>query len=193
MIKYHLTRQRAGTSLLFVFLLTFPFYLSYQLYYLDKVFFFCPVEYRQDTIIIRHDSYGSGDFLSNRSGNRKHNGIDLQAKLGAAVYAVRTGKVIKARFHPALSYPGESLYGGKGGVHRGMGNLIEILHSSGGYVTIYGHLSKIEVRAGQLVRQGQKIGAVGKTGNANHRGVIPHLHFEIRKNGMPLDPMKFIE
>lgn len=175
MIKHHLTRQRAGTFLLFVFLLAFPFYLSYQLYYLDKVFFFCPVEYRQDTVIIRHDSYGSGDFLSNRGGNRKHNGIDLQAKLGAAVYAVRTGEVTKAQFH------------------RGMGNFIEILHSPGGYVTIYGHLSKIEVKAGQLVRQGQKIGEVGKTGNANYRGVIPHLHFEIRKNGVPLDPMKFLE
>jgi len=158
-----------------VFLIIFILYSAYELYYLDKIFFFCPVEYKQDTIIIRHDSYGSGDFLSNRSGSRKHNGIDLQAKFGAAVYAVRAGKVIRAQFH------------------RGMGNFIEISHSPGGYVTIYGHLSKIEVRAGQLVRQAQKVGAVGKTGNANHRGVIPHLHFEIRKNGMPLDPMKFIE
>ena len=155
--------------------MAFPSYLSYQLYYLDKIFFFCPVECKRDTVIIRHDSYGSGDFLSNRSGSRKHNGIDLQAKFGAAVYAVRAGKVIRAQFH------------------RGMGNFIELTHPPGGYVTIYGHLSKIEVRAGQLVRQGQKIGEVGKTGNANYRGVIPHLHFEIRRSGVPLDPMKFLE
>lgn len=158
-----------------VFLVIFVFYSAYELYYLDKVYFFCPVEYKQDTVIIRHDSYGSGDFLSNRSGSRKHNGIDLQAKFGAAVYAGRAGKVTRAQFS------------------RGMGNFIEIAHSPGGYVTIYGHLSKIEVRPGQLVRQAQKIGAVGKTGNANHRGVIPHLHFEIRKNNVPLDPMKFLE
>ncbi|HLD41297.1 MAG TPA: M23 family metallopeptidase, partial [Candidatus Omnitrophota bacterium] len=39
------------------------------------------------------------------------------------------------------------------------------------------------------VRQGDKIGEVGKTGNANHRSIIPHLHFEIRRGNAPLDPM----
>lgn len=160
---------------LLVSLVIFIFYLAHELYYLDKAYFFCPVEYKQDTIIIRHDSYGNGNFLSNRSGNRKHNGIDLQARSGSAVYAVRSGKVIRAQFHP------------------GMGNFIEISHSPQGYVTVYGHLSKIGVRPGQRLRQAQKIGEVGKTGNANHRGVIPHLHFEIRKDNVPLDPMKFIE
>lgn len=167
-------RKILKSGLLF-FLVVFIFYLAHELYYLDKVYFFCPVEYKQDTVIIRHDSYGNGSFLSNRSGNRRHNGIDLQAKFAAAVYAPQSGRVSRAGFH------------------RGMGNFIEIAHQPGGYVTVYGHLSKIDVRPGQRLRQAQKIGEVGKTGNANHRGVIPHLHLEIRQDNVPLDPMKFIE
>ncbi len=155
-------------------MLLFPYYLISRLSRLDTVYFLCPVEYRQDTIIIRHDSYGSGDFMAERSGSRKHNGIDLQAKIGEPVYAVRGGKVIEARFH------------------RGMGNYVELSHPSG-HTTIYGHLSKIAAQEGRVVRQGDKIGEVGKTGNANHRSIIPHLHFEIRRGNAPLDPMEFLE
>ena len=155
-------------------MLLFPYYLISRLSRLDTVYFLCPVEYRQDTIIIRHDSYGSGDFMAERSGSRKHNGIDLQAKIGEPVYAVRGGKVVEARFH------------------RGMGNYVELSHPSG-HTTIYGHLSKISAQEGRVVRQGDKIGEVGKTGNANHRSIIPHLHFEIRRGNAPLDPMEFLE
>lgn len=156
-----------------IFLIFFPFYLTYNLYYLDRVYFFCPIEYRQDTIIIRHDSYGSGEFMANRNGARKHNGVDLQAKIGAPVYAVRAGRVIEAKFN------------------KGMGNYVEIMHNN--YSTIYGHLSRIDVKENQLVRQGQKIGEVGKTGNANNRLIIPHLHLEVRANDAPLDPMEYLE
>ena len=166
--------QKIINFILIGFLLLFPYYLISRLSRLDTVYFLCPVEYRQDTIIIRHDSYGSGDFMAERSGSRKHNGIDLQAKIGEPVYAVRGGKVIEARFH------------------RGMGNYVELSHPSG-HATIYGHLSKIAAREGQAVRQGDKIGEVGKTGNANHRSIIPHLHFEIRRGNAPLDPMEFLE
>lgn len=159
----------AAVSLIF-----FPAFLIYQLYSLDRIYFFCPIEYRQDTIILRHDSYGSGDFLAERSGWRRHNGIDLQAKIGAPVYAARGGRVKEARFH------------------KGLGNYVELIHR-GGYATIYGHLSKIQVRENQWVRQGQKIGEVGKTGNAYFRGIIPHLHLEVRQDGAALDPMKFLE
>src|SRR3989338_2732419 len=167
-------RRRLIGFLLFICLILFLLYSGYQLYYLDKAFFFCPIEYKQDTIIIRHDSYGSGDFLAERNGARKHNGIDLQADIGTAVYAVRGAKVIGARFH------------------KGLGNYVELLHPQG-YVSIYGDLSKVEVKENQLVRQGQKIGEVGKTGNAGYRGIIPHLHFELRRNALPLDPMKFLK
>ena len=166
--------QKIINFILIGFLLLFPYYLISRLSRLDTVYFLCPVEYRQDTIIIRHDSYGSGDFMAERSGSRKHNGIDLQAKIGEPVYAVRGGKVVEARFH------------------RGMGNYVELSHPSG-HTTIYGHLSKIAAREGQAVRQGDKIGEVGKTGNANHRSIIPHLHFEIRRGNAPLDPMEFLE
>ena len=167
-------RQRLIGFLLFICLIIFLLYSGYQLYYLDKVFFFCPIEYKQNTIIIRHDSYGSGDFLAERNGARKHNGIDLQAAIGTPVHAVRGGRITEARFH------------------KGLGNYVELRHPEG-YVSIYAHLSKIEVRKNQSVRQGRKIGEVGKTGNASYRGIIPHLHFELRHNDTPLDPMKFLE
>lgn len=166
--------QKIINFILISFLLFLPYYLVRELSCLDKAYFFCPIEYKHDTIIIRHDSYGSGDFMAERSGLRRHNGIDLQAKIGEPVLAVRGGKVIEARFH------------------RGMGNYVELSHP-GGHTTIYGHLSKIEARQGQAVRQGDKIGEVGKTGNANHRSIMPHLHFEIRKKNVPLDPMEFLE
>lgn len=141
---------------------------------MDKVYFLCPIEYKQDTVIIRHDSYGNGYFMAKRSGSRKHNGLDFQAKIGEPVYAVRGGTVKEAKFH------------------RGMGNYVELSHPAG-HTTIYSHLSKISVSEGQFVRQGDKIGEVGKTGNANYRNIMPHLHFEIRKKNVPLDPMEFLE
>lgn len=161
-------------GILFIFLIVLPPYLTYSLYHLDKVYFFCPIEYRKDTIIIRHDSYGRGEFMADRNGGRKHNGIDLQAKVGAPVYAARAGQVMEARFN------------------KGMGNYVEIRHNNH-YTTIYGHLSQIGVKENQFVCQGQKIGEVGKTGNANFRGLIPHLHLEVRLNDVPLDPMEFLE
>lgn len=166
--------QKIINFILIVSLVIFPFFLGYQLSVLDRVYFFCPIEYGQDTIILRHDAYGSGDFMAERSGSRRHNGIDLQARIGTAVYAARSGWVKEARFH------------------KGMGNYVELSHR-GGYTTIYGHLSKITVKENRFVRQGEKIGEVGKTGNANQRGIIPHLHIELRHLGEPLDPMKFLE
>lgn len=161
-------------SLLF-FLLLFPLCLAYELSRVDKVYFLCPIDYRQDTIIIRHDSFGKGDFLARRgNGTRKHNGIDLQAPIGTAVYAVRGARVREARFK------------------KGMGNYIELSHPSG-LVSVYGHLSRIEVKEGQRVRQADKIGEVGKTGNANYHGVIPHLHFELWQRGELLNPMDFLK
>jgi len=168
-------RQRILNLILLIFLIIFPLYVAGELYYLDKVFFRCPINYTQDRIIIRHDSWGEGDFQARRgNGSRKHNGIDLQAPLGVPVYAVRKAKVQEARFS------------------RGMGNYVSLLHGQG-YVTVYGHLSKISVKKNQLLRQGQIVGEVGKTGNANHYGVIPHVHFEIWNKGELLDPMDFLE
>jgi len=69
-------------------------------------------------------------------------------------------------------------------VQNGYGNVIYVKHRNQ-HVTVYAHLSRIDVRQGQSVEQGQKIGAVGATGWATG----PHLHFEFRVNGQHQDPM----
>ncbi len=97
-----------------------------------------------------------------------HAGVDLKASVGVPIYAPKDGKIT---------------YSGWMG---GYGNLIKLKHS-GGYSTRYGHLSKIYVKNGQYVKKGQLIAKTGSTG----RVTGPHLHYEIRKNGKPLDPIRF--
>jgi murein DD-endopeptidase MepM/ murein hydrolase activator NlpD len=94
-----------------------------------------------------------------------HPGLDIAAPSGTTVTAAAGGTIIMAQW-----------YGG-------YGNYILIDHG-GGYSTGYGHLSAIYVANGQTVTRGQAIGAVGSTGNSTG----PHLHFEVRINGKPVDP-----
>jgi murein DD-endopeptidase MepM/ murein hydrolase activator NlpD len=142
------------------------------LLWLDKQYFICPIEYKSD-ILIRNDNHGDGLFASSRAGRRIHKGIDLMADVGVVVLAAKSGKVISAT------------------QNRGMGKYVIIRHAHK-YITIYGHLLEILVRKNDYVRQGQVIGKVGKTGNARSRDMLPHLHFEIRKNGVPQDPLEYI-
>jgi LysM repeat protein len=116
--------------------------------------------------------------VSSRFGYRKdpftgrrafHSGIDLASGYGARVNASMDGVVTYA------------------GWMGGYGKLVVIRHK-GGYTTRYGHLSSILVRRNRRVRQGQRIGYVGNTG----RSKGPHLHFEVRQNGKPLNPIKII-
>ena len=65
--------------------------------------------------------------------------------------------------------------------------MIRIQHSNG-YVTYYAHLNTRYVQVGDKVSKGQLIGRAGSTGNSTG----PHLHFEVRKNGVPYNPMNFI-
>lgn len=97
---------------------------------------------------------------------RAHLGIDYAAPTGAPVRSIGHGTVEFA------------------GVQNGFGNVVFINHGNN-RVTVYGHLSRIDVRKGQTVTQSQNIGAVGSTGWATG----PHLHFEFRINGTPTDPM----
>jgi len=97
---------------------------------------------------------------------RAHNGTDLAAPAGTTVRTVADGVVTFA------------------GVQNGYGNVIYIKHT-GNQETVYAHLSSMEVKKGQSVEQGQKIGAVGATGWATG----PHLHYELRVNGEQRDPM----
>ncbi len=97
---------------------------------------------------------------------KAHLGIDYAAPTGAPVRSIGNGTVEFA------------------GVQNGFGNVVFINHGNN-RVTVYGHLSRINVRKGQSVAQSQNIGAVGSTGWATG----PHLHFEFRINGKPTDPM----
>lgn len=147
-------------------------YLSVSFYFVDKSYFICPIEY-QYSYIIRNDVMGEGEFGAKRSGGRSHNGIDLLAEIGTPAYACRGGRVIAATSS------------------KGMGNYVIIQHS-GGLTSVYGHLSELLVKKNAFVRQGQIIGKVGKTGNANYPNMQPHLHFEVRENNSPIDPSSYI-
>ena len=103
-------------------------------------------------------------------GRRHHWGLDLANRRGTKIMAAEAGTVI---------------YTGKG--FRGYGKLIVIEHN-GEWATMYSHLDKIEVQEGQQVRQGESIGKMGNTGRAH--GV--HLHFEIRQNRQPVNPLAFL-
>lgn len=98
--------------------------------------------------------------------NRMHNGIDIAAPHGTPIKAAANGEVIFA------------------GYRRGYGNTIIIDHG-GGVATLYAHCSGLAVSEGTRVSQGQVIGYVGATGLATG----PHLHFEVRRNGEPVDPL----
>ena len=100
---------------------------------------------------------------------RKHKGMDFSAPTGTPVYSTSDGKVIRVD-----------------GRAPGYGNHIRIDHGFG-YVTLYAHLSKYNVRRGQEVKRGDVIGFVGNTG----RSVAPHLHYEIRKDGVAVNPINF--
>lgn len=123
---------------------------------------------------------GTGTFsnptrgsLTSRFGWRwgsKHEGIDIAAKVGTPVHAADGGKVV---------------FSGTKGAY---GKLVIIDHG-GGYQTYYAHNSKIVVSVGDKVHKGQKISEVGNTG----RSTGPHLHFEVRKNGTPVNPLKYVK
>ncbi|MFN0186660.1 MAG: M23 family metallopeptidase, partial [Aquabacterium sp.] len=98
---------------------------------------------------------------------RAHLGVDYAAPSGTAVRAVGDGTVEQA------------------GWLNGYGQVVSVKHG-GDRSTLYAHLSRVDVRKGQRVEQGQRIGAVGATGWATG----PHLHFEFRVNGQHQDPLK---
>lgn len=100
-------------------------------------------------------------------GNRFHAGIDIASPSYQEVKAAMDGEVILAR-----------------SAATGYGNVVVLRHDSG-LSTIYGHMNVIIAQEGESTRQGQAIGGVGSTG----RSTGPHLHFELRQNGKPLDPL----
>lgn len=99
-----------------------------------------------------------------------HKGVDFAAPFGTAVFASLSGKVVLARYMPLT------------------GNTVVIDHGWG-LLTLYAHLSRIEVREGQFVKRGQEIGKVGSTG----RSTGPHLHFGVYLNDVAVDPLGFLK
>jgi murein DD-endopeptidase MepM/ murein hydrolase activator NlpD len=125
-------------------------------------------------------NYGvvSGKRISSRYGfrihpitgrKRFHDGLDIAAAYGNGVYAYTGGRVVER------------------GRNGGYGNCVLIDHGNG-LKTRYAHLSKISVGIGQKVGTGDKIGAVGSSGNSTG----PHLHFEVIKNGRTKNPLNYL-
>jgi len=99
-----------------------------------------------------------------------HKGVDLTAPIGTDVYAAMDGRVILT------------------GKHRQYGNFVLIDHGNG-IQTMYAHHCANYARIGDIVRRGQKIAEVGRTGNATG----PHLHFELRVQGQPHNPLPYLD
>lgn len=102
--------------------------------------------------------------------NKFHYGIDVPAYRGTDIYASKAGRVLIAKYHSSY------------------GNYVLIDHGDG-YQTLYAHASKLYVKAGQYVDQGQVIAAVGTTGTSTGN----HLHFEVRVNGDKRDPLDYVK
>jgi murein DD-endopeptidase MepM/ murein hydrolase activator NlpD len=110
---------------------------------------------------------GRSDPFTGESGN--HNAIDISSAVGQPVRAPADGIVVKAEWA------------------NGYGNVIYISHGYG-YSTRYGHLSAYAAKPGQHVKRGDIIAYVGSTG----RSTGPHLHYEVRLNNNPVNPLEYI-
>ena len=99
-----------------------------------------------------------------------HAGMDFRAPTGTPIRAPASGKIVRA------------------GRNGGYGKMVEIDHGNG-LKTRFAHLSRIQVRVGEEVSAGQRIGASGNTG----RSTGPHLHYEVRKDGQAVNPMRYLK
>jgi murein DD-endopeptidase MepM/ murein hydrolase activator NlpD len=101
---------------------------------------------------------------------KMHHGIDIGIARGATVRSVADAVVVKAEWMPGYGYT-------------------ILLDHGNGYQTLYGHLSRIDVKKGQRVCRGQAVALIGSTG----RSTGPHLHYEVRVKGKPKNPLPFIK
>ncbi len=102
---------------------------------------------------------------------KMHKGADFKAEIGTPIYATSDGKIIKAEVSS-----------------KGYGNHVLIQHDDE-FSTMYAHMSEIKVGIGQTVKKGDIIGLVGNTGAST----LPHLHYEVQKNGKAIDPSPFLK
>jgi murein DD-endopeptidase MepM/ murein hydrolase activator NlpD len=117
-------------------------------------------------------------WVTSRFGNRTspfsgiqtfHEGVDIAAQTGTPVVAAADGVAIRAGFG------------------TGYGNMVELSHGYG-IKTLYAHNSRLNVKAGQRVRRGDVIAYAGDSGSSTG----PHLHYEVRLNGLPVNPAKYL-
>jgi murein DD-endopeptidase MepM/ murein hydrolase activator NlpD len=128
---------------------------------------FTPMGYPRLSSITSVFGYRSDPFDSENA--ELHPGIDFRGAKGDPVHVTADGNVV--------------FTGRKGGY----GNCIIVQHKND-FQTLYGHLSHIDVKEGQSIKTGDVIGEVGSTG----RSTGTHLHYEVRKNGKPINPVKFL-
>ncbi len=101
---------------------------------------------------------------------RTHEGIDIAAPKGTGVFVTSEGQVVRTGFDAG-----------------GYGRFVEVRHPNG-MTSLYGHLSRVDVHSGMSLAPGQRLGLVGSTG----RSTGPHLHFEVRRGGRPVNPERVI-
>jgi lipoprotein NlpD len=104
-----------------------------------------------------------------KKGKEPHDGIDLAAPAGASVMTAAEGTVLFA------------------GEQKGYGQIVIVQHDQG-LITLYAHNRDVRVKTGQKVREGQVVATVGESGRTSG----PHLHFEVRKDGVPVDPLDYL-
>ena len=115
------------------------------------------------------DGVISKEFRLNTTPDREHHGLDIAAPHGTPVRAAGTGVVSFAEM--------DSVFG-----------LLIVIEHAGGWQTVYGHNSRLVVGIGDSVYAGQDIAQVGSTGESS----APHLHFEVRRGGRPVDPRRYL-
>jgi murein DD-endopeptidase MepM/ murein hydrolase activator NlpD len=145
---------------------------TYSLYqeYLTRLLHtvaFTPMGYPRISSLTSFFGYRSDPFDSSHA--EFHPGIDFKGRRGDEARCTANGKVVST------------------GWYGGYGKCVRIAHGNS-FETLYGHLSRINVKVGQEVTAGEKIGEVGSTG----RSTGTHLHYEVRKNGRPINPVKFL-
>ncbi|WP_461448692.1 peptidoglycan DD-metalloendopeptidase family protein [Mucilaginibacter sp.] len=128
---------------------------------------FTPMGYPRISSLTSYFGYRSDPFDSGHA--EFHPGIDFKGERGDAAKCTANGRVVFT------------------GWFGGYGNCVRIQHKNN-FETLYGHLSKIVVRVGQEVTAGEKIGEIGSTG----RSTGNHLHYEVRKNGKPVNPIAYL-
>ena len=117
-----------------------------------------------------HGYHGITSPFGPRDHGQFHHGTDIACGMGQPLYASRTGRVTFA-----------------GNAGDAYGNTVAIDHGNT-YMTVYAHMTQVDVKPGDVVRTGHQIGTCGMTGNATG----PHVHFELRYNGYVWDPLLFL-